>query len=214
MAEYCENCGAELREGSKFCQECGSEVSADMPKEDNFCPNCGQSLEDSENFCENCGTNLNTPQTVENEDFIEKYKLPIMIVIFAIIAILAVVTVPMIMDYSVGSQFVSVYGYGFNIPENFNESSTGKIVSSDYPGTSKHWVNGDEYIEIWIMPPKDGDADYLLNSVGGAKQNRYGYTGYHNIFNDGGEVFSFNNNNDAVHIFVSDPKLFNKIEVL
>lgn len=209
MAEYCENCGAELRNDSKFCQECGHNV-------EETCPNCGESIEESENFCENCGTNLSTPQAVEKEDFIEKYKLPIMLAILAVITVLAVVTIPMIMDYSAGSQNVDVDTYNFKIPANFNESSTGKIVKSDSPGTSKRWVNGDEYIEIWILPPKysDVDADYMLNSVGGAKNNKYGYTGYHNIFDDGDEVFSFNKNNKAVHIFVSNPKLFDRIEVL
>lgn len=213
MAEYCENCGAELRDDSKFCQECGSEVSSDMPEEDNFCPNCGQSLEDRENFCENCGTYLNAPQTVENEDFIEKYKLPIMVAILAIITILAVVTIPMIMDYSAGSQIVNVDGYDFKIPANFNESPSDLIVKDEYGGTAKHWKNGDEYIEIWILPGKY-DAKYELAGVGGAKQNQFGYTGYHNIFEDGGEVFSFVRDNNEVHIFVTNPNLFNKIEVL
>ena len=68
MSEYCQNCGAELKENSKFCQECGHEIGKSIAK---TCPNCGEALEDSINFCENCGTNLNTPETVEKADLFE-----------------------------------------------------------------------------------------------------------------------------------------------
>ena len=209
MAEYCENCGAKLGNDSRFCQECGHNV-------EEICPNCGNTTADSENFCENCGTNLNTPQQVTNTDYLEKYRLPIIISIIAAIAILSFVTVPMIMDYSAGSQIVNVDGYDFKIPANFNESASGKIVKSDGPGSSKRWVNGDEYIEIWVLTPQPGksDADFILNSVGGSKQNKYGHTGFHNIFENGDEAFSFNQDNKAISIFVSDSKLFDKIEVI
>ena len=206
MVEYCENCGAELGDGSKFCHECGHNLERN-------CPNCGESIADSENFCENCGTNLKTLQAVEKKNIAEKFKIPIIVAIIALIVIIAVFAVPGIIDFSIGTQIVNVDGYDFKIPANFNESSSDKIVDEEYVGISKHWKNGDEYIEIWIIP-SNYNAKYELSSVGGAKQNRYGYTGYHNVFNDGGEVFSFAKGNDELHIIVSDSRLFDKIEVL
>lgn len=205
MVEYCENCGAELGDDSKFCHECGHNIERN-------CPNCGERIAESENFCENCGTNLKTPQTVEKKSIFEKYKIPIIIAIIALIAIIAVFAAPSIIDFSVGTQIVDVDGYDFKIPANFNESSD-SMIDDEYGGTSKHWKNGDEYIEIWILPSKY-DAQYELSTVGGAKQNRYGYTGYHNVFTDGGEVFSFVKGDDKINIFVSDSNLFDKIEVL
>ena len=135
MVEYCENCGAELGDDSKFCHECGHNIERN-------CPNCGERIAESENFCENWGTNLKTPQTVEKKSIFEKYKIPIIIAIIALIAIIAVFAVPSIIDFSVGTQIVDVDGYDFKIPANFNESSDGKI-SDEYGGISKHWKNGD-----------------------------------------------------------------------
>ena len=206
MAEYCENCGAKLRDDSKFCQECGHNV-------EEICPKCGANIEDSENFCDNCGANLNEPEPGKINNILDKYRLPIIIVIIAIIAVIAFVTVPMIIDYSSGSQIVNVDGYDFKIPGNFNESSDEKAVKEEYGGISRHWKNGDEYIEIWILPSQY-DAQSKIASLGGSIDNKYGYTGYHNVFRDGGEEFGFERNNNEIYIFVSDPKLFDRIEVL
>ena len=74
METYCENCGAKLKEESKFCHKCGNEIKPVIAK---TCPKCGESIADSENFCENCGTGLNTPPAAENESLIEKHKLVI-----------------------------------------------------------------------------------------------------------------------------------------
>lgn len=111
---------------------------------------------------------------------------------------------------------VNVESFSFKIPDNFNEDNENKIVPSDDPGTSKRWSNGDKYIEIWVLPPKYNKftADEFLPSVGGAKHNKYGYTGYLNKFRDGGECFSYTENNKVITIFVSNEQLFDKIEIL
>lgn len=44
----CPNCGADIKDGSKFCEFCGSSITADMKREQEYvnkagCPNCGSS---------------------------------------------------------------------------------------------------------------------------------------------------------------------------
>lgn len=236
MENYCKNCGAHIKDNAMFCQECGTKVENNFnicskcgekledntefcpkcrTKFKNTCPNCGANTEDSENFCENCGYNINTQKIVKSKNLIEKYKVPLIIVLIIIISIIGIKTVPIIIDQSIGTQMVSVDEFNYKIPANFN-STTENLVNSDGPGVSKRWIAGEEYIEIWVLPPKYGgeSADSILSSVGGGIHNKYGYTGYYNKFSDGGEAFSYTRNNKAITIFVSDEKLFDKIEVL
>jgi len=53
MANFCAQCGHELREDDRFCSECGTEGG---PKVTNFCTTCGQKLLEGETFCAECGT--------------------------------------------------------------------------------------------------------------------------------------------------------------
>lgn len=44
----CPNCGADIKDGSKFCEFCGSQITADMKREQEYvnkagCPKCGSS---------------------------------------------------------------------------------------------------------------------------------------------------------------------------
>ena len=236
MEKYCKNCGTHIKDNVSFCQECGTKVENNSnscskcgeklednaqfcqkcgTKLKNTCPNCGANTQDSENFCENCGHDLNTQKIVKSKSIIERYKIPIIIVLIIIISIIGIKTAPLIIDQSIGTQAVRVDEFNFKIPTNFNFTNE-KLVKSDYPGVLNHWSAGDEYIEIWVLPPKyEGDsADSILSSVGGGIHNKYGYTGYYNKFSDGGEAFSYTRNNKAITIFVSDEKLFDKIEVL
>ncbi|WP_405286687.1 zinc-ribbon domain-containing protein [Methanobrevibacter sp.] len=210
MDTYCENCGAKLKEESKFCHKCGNEVKPDITK---TCPKCGERMAEGENFCENCGFELNAP--VENESFIERHKLIIMIALFAFIIVALIPVSDFIINETAGTQAVTVERYVFQIPDNFNKTTENKIIKSDSPGTSQRWSNGDEYIEIWILPPKynGNSADSIISSIGGGMQSRYGYTGYHNKFSDGGEAFSYTKENRLITIFVSNERLFDKIEV-
>ena len=76
MKSYCEKCGNELKEGSKFCVKCGNPTST--KKEQNispdsieteliqadetimeFCTNCGEEMTPEADFCIKCGVSKN-----------------------------------------------------------------------------------------------------------------------------------------------------------
>ena len=76
MKSYCEKCGNELKEGSKFCVKCGNPIST--KKEQNippdsietepiqadeiimeFCTNCGEAMTSEADFCIKCGVSKN-----------------------------------------------------------------------------------------------------------------------------------------------------------
>ncbi len=58
-AVKCPNCGAEVKEGSRFCGKCGGEITASKKEEQNKkCPDCGTENSPDAKFCENCGKPL------------------------------------------------------------------------------------------------------------------------------------------------------------
>ena len=52
--QYCENCGALLRENAKFCDQCGASVKAGEEVK-KYCKNCQAQLEPGALFCPECG---------------------------------------------------------------------------------------------------------------------------------------------------------------
>lgn len=50
----CHNCGAELKDNSKYCYNCGSNLSDSAF----ICPFCHKSLEKKSKFCPSCGKSL------------------------------------------------------------------------------------------------------------------------------------------------------------
>ena len=52
--QYCENCGALLRENAKFCDQCGASVKAGEEVK-KYCKNCQAQLEQGALFCPECG---------------------------------------------------------------------------------------------------------------------------------------------------------------
>ena len=54
--QRCENCGAEVEEGSYFCVECGSPVMQEMEEIVQVCTCCGAEVEEGSRFCAECGT--------------------------------------------------------------------------------------------------------------------------------------------------------------
>ena len=53
---FCQNCGKDNTEGSKFCTSCGKELFYPTPL---FCPRCGNKITSTNiNFCDKCGTSL------------------------------------------------------------------------------------------------------------------------------------------------------------
>lgn len=66
---FCQNCGKENTDGSKFCMSCGKELFYPVSR---FCPGCGNKITSPcINFCDKCGTllvpnidkNIDTQQT-------------------------------------------------------------------------------------------------------------------------------------------------------
>ena len=204
MAEYCENCGAELRDDSKFCQECGSEVSQNLAEQDNYCTNCGESIAESENFCENCGAELNAPQVVKknsiidkikNEKIFEKYKIPIIIaatviIVAVIVYATLVITAP---EPDVGTQVVTVGTNDFIIPGDYRIDPTS--IDVDYTGYnvvfSQGYYNGEEIIHIGVMNiPYGVDGESAAASQGGVYKSLMGVDGYY-VENEGYYAFAF-----------------------
>lgn len=204
MAGYCENCGAELRDGSKFCQECGIEVSPELIEEHKYCENCGANIEDSENFCENCGADLNAPQVVKKENVIEKlkksnilkkYRIPIIIIATVVIVAIIIyatliITAP---EPDVGTQVASVGLSDFIIPGDYRIDPSS--IDVDYTGYnavfSQGYSNGEEFIYINVMNiPYRVDGESVAASQGGVYKTLMGVDGYY-IEDDGYYTFAF-----------------------
>lgn len=55
----CPNCGAEVKEGTRFCGKCGNEIIASkQEKQNKICSDCGSKNDSDAKFCENCGKPL------------------------------------------------------------------------------------------------------------------------------------------------------------
>ena len=50
----CPNCGAEVKEGTKFCPDCGKKIETENLK----CPKCGAEVKPGAKFCPECGEKL------------------------------------------------------------------------------------------------------------------------------------------------------------
>lgn len=224
MAEYCENCGAELRDDSKFCQECGSEVSIETDDQNNYCTNCGESIADSENFCENCGAELNAPSAVKkdsivdrikNEKILEKYKVPIIIaatVIIVAIIIYAtlVITAP---EPDVGTRMVTVGTNSYIIPGDYRIDPSS--IDVDYTGYNvvfaQGYANAEEAIHISAMNiPYGVDGESVAASQGGVYKNLMGVDGYY-IEDDGYYTFAFVDGAYLNVVTTTSPYVFDQI---
>ena len=222
MEDYCENCGAPIKENSKFCHECGSEI--ERPKEEhNFCPNCGNELAEDEEFCGECGENIKNPQTADSskKSFIEENKIPV-----AIVAVVAIVVLSLLLttaipnggeshNYDVGTQNVEVDTVNFKIPGDYRLIPAS--IDYDYKNnvmTYQHtYANGKENITIMIFDSNIVDANEVNDMTGGVKKTMYGYDGYYQEFEDG-YAFNFVTGNKLCVILVSSPYIFDQIEVI
>ena len=195
MVETCEKCGQELKEGAKFCQECGNEVSS-FKDETLFCPNCGASVINSENFCEDCGASLNSQNSPKKESFIEKYKIPIIIGIVLIIALIVGWALSLSINEpvkDVGTQTVEVGSTDFSIPGDFRIDPSTIDVDYKYSTATfaKGWSNEFDGLYISTMlVPYNVDAQEVLASEGGVQKNMMGYEGYYTE-DDGVYTFAF-----------------------
>ena len=190
MENYCENCGAKIQKNAQFCPECGSQV-----KKPNICPNCGESIENIINFCESCGTKINTAPVVEKkENFLEKYKIPIIIIAtVVIVAIIISVTLSLTAEpKDVGTYAITVGTNTFEIPGDYRIDPSS--IDVDYTGYnavfSQGYSNGEEIIYIAVMNiPYGVDGQQVIASQGGVQKNMMGVNGYYS--EDGNGYFSF-----------------------
>lgn len=102
MEEYCKNCGAQIKENSKFCHECGSPIEwPDEPnvqseeleeeaKDSRFCENCGSELTSSDDFCSECGHSLKKTGPLATKSN-KNNNMKIIIGLVAVVAVLLVI---------------------------------------------------------------------------------------------------------------------------
>ena len=226
MEEYCKNCGAPLREDSKFCQDCGSKVEIQQPidEEINFCPNCGKELEDDAYFCEHCGANLANPLPKSNsEDFIEKYKIPI--IVGGIIIFLIIVGIFVLGSSNTGSsqielpaQTVTVGAEYFEIPGRFHTSPTSFDIDTQggVVSFSQSWSDDTDSFNIAILSggAYNVDLESVVASEGGVHKNLMGYDGYYNEIDVGDYSFAFVLDDKICVVEASSPYIFDEIKVL
>lgn len=211
MGKFCKNCAAYIDDTTQFCPDCGKEVNQYVIK---YCPNCGDRLSAGENFCKSCGVKIKEP---EKESFLEKYKIPI--IILAVIAVIAVVAFGAVSILGPGSgpQEIQVDSFSFNIPgdyahyEDLDENENDEGIKT----VSQFWGNGDDYVQIDVMYSTDQyvDAKKIARDMGGDKVNMLGYNGYYNELSDS-YSFSFVKNNKLVTIYTNNMDVFDHIEVL
>lgn len=220
MKEYCQNCGSNIKPGTKFCPECGTKVESEIPQEENdvkFCPNCGEKIDHSEGFCQNCGTNLNSPAPVKNESFIEKYKIPIAILVtLGLVCVIIAGTIALApkQPVDVGSQTVTVGTNRFVIPGDFMTDPSS--IDVDYTGYNvvfaEGYSNKEDYIYISVMniPPRvDGQA--ILNDGGGVQKTMMGVNGHYTEDGNGTYSFAFVDGAYLNVVTVTSPYLLDKI---
>lgn len=153
VQNICSNCGEKLDETTIFCPECGTNIADELPVSNNTCPNCGENIEDSENFCENCGHDLKNQNVAKKNNFIKQYKIPL--IVGATILIVAVIILAAISfvptEKNVGTKVVSVGSHEFEIPGDYVISPSS--IDVDYTGYSAVFSQG--------YSNKDGEIIYL-----------------------------------------------------
>lgn len=214
LAKFCKNCGAYIKDTDEICPDCGREIPRKIQKI-KFCPNCGEKITAGEYFCKNCGFKLKEPRK-EKTSFLDKHKTLIMAI--AVITAIAIVSVGAFsMLTPTGYQEVTVDSFSFNIPVDFtenenlaeNENEDGVIYAS------KYWDNEEDEISIDVMYAKSGNADAegIASEMGGTRQSMMGHDGYYSELGDA-YCFMFVNDNKLITVYVTDPNLFNEIDVL
>jgi len=226
MADICENCGAELKEGAQFCQECGDKIEniEEVEKEVEFkyCPNCGNKLQKEAVFCEECGVNLENPEMkpANEESLIQKYKIPIIIIaIVAIIGISGAIISSMsepepielpAQEVTVGSEFFRIPGGFSAVPGSFDIKTENYVFSN-----SQSWSDGYDTINIAVLSNGiDVDLESVAGSEGGVHKTLMGYEGYYDEIDVNDYVFTFVMDDKICVIETTSPHLFDEITVL
>ena len=219
MEEFCKNCGAKLVKDAQFCQDCGTPIKT---PEKSFCENCGAEITASENFCENCGTNINpSKKIIDVENIIKEHKIPILI---GIVALLAIITVLMVLGsfndnstVTLPPQTVTVGARYFEIPGNFH----GQIGAFDIQtqdgvfSNSDSWSDGYDTITIGILSSAYSvDLESVAAAGGGVHKTMMGYSGYYNEIDINDYSFTFVLDDKICVVETTSPYLFDEIKVL
>lgn len=190
-----------------------------------ICPHCGESVDADSEFCDNCGEKIkNEPnKTTENETFLKKNKIPLIIIGITAIIVLLVVFISSYNSTGVlfplesnETQSVEVGGVYFNIPADYmlDPSSINFNLEGMVFTASKHWKFTTEEIVIMVMSTGRTLDDYtsVLSANGGAPTSMYGHNGY--LVEDVNSYsFVFENNGKVCLIFVTSPYIFNEISL-
>ena len=120
-----------------------------------FCPNCGEEVSDDSKFCNKCGKKIEdekhkVEKTKENVKSSKSNNKKIIIALAIIVIILAVISIPFIINSSVPS--------GIVIPEGFT-------LESDHSGIETY-VESENYDRIDIQESSVPSKDYPNENVG------------------------------------------------
>lgn len=219
MVEYCENCGATIKDNSKFCAECGAKIENSIPNLTNnldYCPNCGKKVEHNEGFCQNCGTNLVSQEPKRQMSFFEKNKVPLIIyaTVLIVLIIIAAALIFTAKPVDVGTKTVTVGINDFIIPGDYKIDPSS--IDVDYTGYnavfSQGYSNKEELIYISVMNiPPGVNGQEVLASNGGVQKNLMGVNGYYSEDGNGYYSFAFVDGAYLNVVTVSSPYVLDQI---
>lgn len=173
-----------------------------------FCRNCGQKVDESKKFCPNCGEKVVIPP----KTFMEKYKIPLIIIIVLLIVLISFFALMPKM------QTVSVDNVKFEIPADYENDPSRTDISYDgnVKSSAMGWSNSDSYIEIGITrtPGESINSKEVAAKVGGSPTKMFGYDGYYQKYDDESYSFVFGMNDKVCMIYVSNHDAFDDIKVI
>lgn len=188
------------------------------------CPQCKEIIDEDAKFCDNCGTPIETTELNSNATFLEKNKIPLIIigttallvVLFLIISPSEISNKPVFHLEGEPTKSESVDGIYIKIPKEFTFDPKGNDIKyANYVmTTSKGWSHENEYIGLGVMRITTSNANYneAIGASGGVQKNMYGYNGYY-IEYENWYSFTFTKDNKICIIMVSSPYLFDKISI-
>lgn len=188
------------------------------------CPRCGETNDEDAKFCDNCGTSIETIELEINETFIEKNKIPLIIIgttalLVGLFLIISPSEIPNSTVFNLEGEptkRVDVDGIFIKIPEEFTFDP--KSLDLDYKNyvmsSSKGWSHETEHIGSGVMRifALNANPNEAIGANGGVQKNMYGYNGYY-IEHEDGYSFTFTKDNKICIIMVSSPYLFDKISI-
>ena len=192
-----------------------------------ICPDCKEQNEAESEYCIKCGANIeNVPITEIKESFIEKNKVPLIIIgatallviLFLLVSPSEINNGPVFQLEGEPTQSVDVDGIFIKIPQEFRIDPRG--INFDYQNfvmsSSKEWSHDNERIALMVMRSThpNVNANQAIGANGGEQRNMYGYNGYYIEHDLNSYSFTFAKDNKICVIMISSPYLFDKITVV